>query len=112
MLNKEINKTARTKKHFDKEQTGSRVNYTTITVPSPMSLKSILSILFIEEQKNALRMFSPKAWCTKKPFGYRVAHHGYLLTSFPGLFGPLCAKLCNIRPGETIKTITENLISY
>ena len=29
-------------------------------------------------------MFSLKTWCTKKPFGYRVAHHGYLLTSCPG----------------------------
>ena len=26
-------------------------------------------------------MFGRKTWCTKKPFGYRVAHHGYLLTS-------------------------------
>ena len=26
----------------------------------------------------------PRAWCTIKPFGYRVAHHGYLLTNCPG----------------------------
>ena len=29
-------------------------------------------------------MFSPKTWWTKKPFGYCVAHHGFLLTSCPG----------------------------
>ena len=23
----------------------------------------------------ALKMFGPKTWCTKKPFGYRVVHH-------------------------------------
>ena len=28
-------------------------------------------------------MFDPKTWCTKKPFGYRVAHH---LVSFKPLF--------------------------
>ena len=29
-------------------------------------------------------MFGPGTWCTKKPFGYQVAHHGCLLTSCPG----------------------------
>ena len=40
-------------------------------------------MLFIERQIKALKIFSPKTWCTKKPFSYRVAHKGYLLTSFP-----------------------------
>ena len=40
--------------------------------------------MFIDRQIKALKMFSPKTWCTKKPFGYRVAHQGYLLTSCPG----------------------------
>ena len=31
-----------------------------------------------------LKVFSPRTWCTKKPFGYLVPHHGYLLTSCPG----------------------------
>ena len=29
-------------------------------------------------------MFSHKTCCILKPFGYRVAHHGYLLTSCLG----------------------------
>ena len=41
-------------------------------------------LLFIERQIKALKIFSLKTWCTKMPFGYRVAHHGYLLTSCPG----------------------------
>ena len=40
--------------------------------------------MFIGRQIKALKIFSLKTWCTKKPFGYRVAHHGYLLTSCPG----------------------------
>ena len=39
--------------------------------------------------KKALKTFSPKTWCMKKPFCYRVAHHGYLLTSCPGLYNKL-----------------------
>ena len=33
---------------------------------------------FIEGQKKTLKVFGPMTWCTKKPFGYRVADHGYL----------------------------------
>ena len=29
-------------------------------------------------------MFNPWTWCMKNPFGYRITHHGYLLTSCPG----------------------------
>ena len=36
--------------------------------------------------KNTLKIFGPRTWCTKKSFGYRVAHHGYLLTSCPGQY--------------------------
>ena len=35
-------------------------------------------------KKKALKIFSPRTWCAKKLFGYRVAHHGYLLTCCPG----------------------------
>ena len=45
---------------------------------------NVYTVMFIERQIKALKMFSLKTWCTKKPFGYRVAHHGYLLTSCPG----------------------------
>ena len=45
----------------------------------------LFTLLFIERQIKALKMFCPKTWCMKKPFGYRVAHNGYLLTSCPGL---------------------------
>ena len=44
-----------------------------------------LLFLFIERQIKALKRIGPKTWCTQKPFGYRVAHHGYLLTPCPGL---------------------------
>jgi len=37
-----------------------------------------------EQQKKALKKFDPRTWCTKKPFGYRVIHHGYSLMSCPG----------------------------
>ena len=30
--------------------------------------------------KEALTTTDPRSWCTKKPFGYRVAHHGRSLT--------------------------------
>ena len=42
--------------------------------------------------KNTLKIFGPKTWCTKKPFGYRVAHHRYLLTSRPELYS--CHQNC------------------
>ena len=42
-------------------------------------------ILFIEPQIKALKLFSPKTCCAKKPFGYRVEYHGYFLTSCLGL---------------------------
>ena len=41
-------------------------------------------MLFIERQKKALKIFCYNTLCTKIPFGYQVAHHEYLLTSFPG----------------------------
>ena len=33
--------------------------------------------------KNTLKKLGPRTWCTKKPFGYRVAHQNSL-TSCPG----------------------------
>ena len=36
--------------------------------------------LYIKGHKSA-QILGPRTWCTKQPFGYRVAHHGYLLTS-------------------------------
>ena len=42
-------------------------------------------MLFIERQQNTLKNFGPRTWCTKKPFGYRVAHQNSL-TSYPGQF--------------------------
>ena len=44
----------------------------------------VAQVLFIERQKKALKKFGPRTWCTKKPFGYRVIHHGYSLMSCPG----------------------------
>ena len=41
-------------------------------------------ILIIEQQKKALKIFGSRTYCTKKPFGYQVAHHGYFLLSCPG----------------------------
>ena len=38
----------------------------------------------LNNKKEALKIFGRRTWCAKKSFGYRVAHHGYLLTSFPG----------------------------
>ena len=38
----------------------------------------------LNDKKKAIKLFGPRTWCTKKPFGYQVAHHGYLLTSCPG----------------------------
>ena len=38
----------------------------------------------LSNNKKVLKIFSPKTWCTKKPFGYRVAHLRYLLTSCLG----------------------------
>ena len=46
--------------------------------------ETIYSLLFIERQKKVLKIFRRWTWCTKKPIGYRVAHHRYLLTSCPG----------------------------
>ena len=38
----------------------------------------------LNDKKNTLKIFGPGTWWTKKPFGYRVAHHGYILMSCPG----------------------------
>ena len=46
-------------------------------------------ILFIKRQIKSLKMFCPKTWWAKKSFGYRVAHHGYLLTSRPGQYNSI-----------------------
>ena len=40
-------------------------------------------ILFINRLKLTLKIFGLKTWYTKKPFGHRVAHNGYVLTSCP-----------------------------
>ena len=34
--------------------------------------------------KKYAKIFDPRTWYTKKPFGYRVALHGYLLKSCQG----------------------------
>ena len=54
----------------------------------------IAMLTFIERQKRALKKFDPRTLCTKKPFGYRVIHHGYSLMSCPGLFAEMFKKLC------------------
>ena len=36
--------------------------------------------------KKTLKIFGPRTWCEKKPFGHRIAHHGYLLMSCPGQY--------------------------
>ena len=50
--------------------------------------KSILiqhKYCLLNDKKTALKKFDLRTWCTKKPFGYRVIHHGYSLMSCPGL---------------------------
>ena len=37
-----------------------------------------------ERPDKKFKIFSPRTCSTKNPFGYRVPHHGYLLTSCPG----------------------------
>ena len=32
-------------------------------------------LYFIEQKKKTLKIFGSRTWCTKKHFGYRVAHH-------------------------------------
>ena len=34
------------------------------------------------KKKKTPKTFGFRTWCTKKPFGYWVEHHGYFLTSF------------------------------
>ena len=40
-----------------------------------------LLLLFIAAKNNALKVFRLKPDARKKPFGYRVTLHGYILTS-------------------------------
>ena len=40
-------------------------------------------ILFIERQKNTLKRFGPRTWCTKNLLVIRVIHQNSL-TSYPG----------------------------
>ena len=47
-----------------------------------------------QKQKNAQIFFVHGPGRTKRPLGHRVAHHGYLLTSCPGLY------LCIYEPYE------------
>ena len=42
-------------------------------------ISEILIVLLVERQIKALKIFGVKTWCTKKPFGYQVVHHGYTL---------------------------------
>ena len=37
--------------------------------------------MFFIERQSTLKLFGLRTWCTKKYFGYQVAHHEYLLTS-------------------------------
>ena len=37
-------------------------------------------MVYWKTTKKDVQVFAEK-WCGKEPFGYRVAHHGYLLTS-------------------------------
>ena len=32
-------------------------------------------VMFIKRLKKAIKIFDPRTWCTKKPFGHQVAHH-------------------------------------
>ena len=41
----------------------------------------------LDDIKKALKKFDPRTWCKKKPFRYRVIHHGYSWMSCPGLRG-------------------------
>ena len=43
-----------------------------------------VSILFIERQKKRSKSLIQEPGVRKKPFGYRVIHHGYSLLSYPG----------------------------
>ena len=43
-----------------------------------------VQFLFFERQKNFVQEFWFKDLVCKKPFGYRVMHHGYSLMSCPG----------------------------
>ena len=52
-------------------------------------------------------MFGSKTWCMKKPFGYRVAHHGYLLTSCPGLYVHYYNKNLETKRSVTSKRINK-----
>ena len=44
-------------------------------------MKTYKVIVYWTTKKNTLKMFGPRTWCMKKPFGYQVVHQGYLLTS-------------------------------
>ena len=65
----------------------------------------LVKVLFIKRQIKALKMLSPKTWCTKNPFGYRIAHHGYIL-SF------LQDKVCKDMLPYLTQTQTTNLGKY
>ena len=44
----------------------------------PKIILILSTISFIERQKYTLKKFGPETWCTKEPFGYRVAHQNSL----------------------------------
>ena len=46
----------------------------------------------LNDNKKVLKKFDPRTWCMKKPFGYRVIHHGYSLMSCPGLVYETCGE--------------------
>ena len=50
--------------------------------------------LFNNNKKKMLKIFGPWIWCTKNLFGYKVAHHGYLLTPYPGHLNTFKKLLC------------------
>ena len=46
----------------------------------------MLSYYSLLSEKKSLKLFGRGTWCTKKHFGHRVAHHGYIFTSCLGYF--------------------------
>ena len=43
-------------------------------------------IFFIKRKIKALKLFGPKTWCTKEPFGYLVAYIEHILMSCSGQY--------------------------
>ena len=65
-------------------------------------------IFILLDDKNTLEIISPRTWCTTKTFANRVVHHGYLLTSCPGLFNSNCHSQVIVRQLSN-RTLTTKL---